>query len=140
MRGDRPGDIRVTDDNLLVIHRLRRLALRNISVYSNYPIRPAWAALKDGTGMRSGTTPHRALLTTKVQGRARHGQPIAVLAAGTLLQELEINSPRPAHLTDAHFCEWIAACKQLQVLHLVCNAPYVGDAFPAVHPTRIVRV
>ena len=42
------GDIRVTDDNLTVIRRLRRLVLRNISVYSNYPIRPIWNAMKEG--------------------------------------------------------------------------------------------
>jgi hypothetical protein len=42
------GDIRVTDENMGVFGRLRRLVLRGISVYSNYPIRPIWAALKDG--------------------------------------------------------------------------------------------
>jgi len=48
LHGSHPGDIRVTDEVLATFRNLHRLALRNVSVYSNYPIRPQWAALKDG--------------------------------------------------------------------------------------------
>ena len=136
-----PGDIRVTDANLDMVRPLRRLVLRNVSVYSGFsPLRPAWVGLKDGASCSLRATARSCRLVGELLSLSyaladrcmRHARRSAtpVLAAATALVELELDSPRPARLVDAHLVEWIAECHHLQVLRLVGNAPYVTPPPP----------
>ena len=112
----------MTDDVLVAFRNLRRLALRNVSVYSNYPIRPQWAALKDGASPQNACMAHRHGGSTAWHSLAAPACP--VLGAAGEVQDLEINAPRPAPLVDTTLREWIVACPKITALRLVCNSKY----------------
>jgi len=84
-------DIRVNDETLETFRRIETLELDGCSIYSNFPVRPIWAALAD------------------------------VLRVAQNLQTLKLHSIGPAVISDEYLAKWVEQCPHLESLEVVCS-------------------